>query len=207
MNNKSSAFYILLAVGVIAVVALMLYLFIGTYRNIPITSLVPLKGLFQQTANQNNTNNTKPPLSTGNGEPSVQRFTAPKGVVMYIVQGKFVSTPTSNAIGALQGDFIIDGDPKNQKIKVLMTGSAGKIQVGRSEGSFSGRTTIGPEDIETLRSLIKANAPVRLRLYPTGPVPSASDKMEQKVMDAIMKGDWSIPNNFILNPPMVGVIL
>jgi hypothetical protein len=207
MNNKSNALYIFLAVGAVAVAALMLYLFIGTYRNIPITSLLPLKGFTQQTISPNSTSSGVPFQSTGKSEPSVQRFIAPKGIILYLVQGKFVTTPTINAIGALQADFIIDGDPKNHKIKVIFTGRNGWVVVGRSEGSFSGRTTLKGEHVDTLGASLKANVPVRLRLYPEGSVLSLSDKLEQKVMDGIIKGDWSIPDNFVLNPPGVGIIL
>jgi len=205
MNNKSNILYVFLILGAISVVMFMLYLFIGTYNNVPIASLLPFASRKQSATLRDGIPSPSPKPANKN-LPSVQRIVSSTGLVVYIVQGKFVTAPTYNSIGMLQGDFVIDRDPLSHKIKVIMTSATGKMNVSKSEGSFDGKTLVGTEDGDNIRQSITVNAPVQLRVYSTGSVPSASDKLEQKVLDGIIQGDWSIPDNYILSPPSIGFI-
>jgi hypothetical protein len=137
----------------------------------------------------------------------IKRLTMTNGAPLYIITGKFVTTPTYNAENILQGDFVIDGDPLNQSIPVVMTKETGEIAVVKSQGSFDGGTnTVVSEDTESFREGLTAGEPIQLRIYPVATVSAADEKAVEKVLDGIIAGNWSLPNDFTLHPPMLGVI-
>ncbi len=180
------------------VVIVVVYLRVATYFHIPLVSLLPSTPLTQRFLVPSPTPRVKPT--------SVQRFTSTNGVVSYNVRGKFVISPTYNALNVLQSDFVIDEDPVSHRISVIMTIKTGKINVGRSQGSLKGTTVWKLEDTESLRQSIQVNAPAQLRLQPVSPTLTAYDLSVQKTMDSIIAGSWSIPVDFVLHPPMVGVV-
>lgn len=190
--------YILLAAYAFLVVVVGVYLLVSTYFHIPLVSLLPSLPFMKSAPVASPTPGIKPT--------SVQRFTSTNGVVSYAVRGKFVTNPTYNALNVLQSDFVIDEDPSSHRIPVVMTIKTGKINVGRSQGSLQGTTVWKLEDTESLRQSINVNAPAQIRLQPVSPELSAYDLSVQTTMDSIITGNWSIPGDFVLHPPMVGVL-
>lgn len=198
MKTDSKWKYLLLGIGAFLVVIVLVYLRVAASFNIPLVSLLPLTPLTQSLPSVPPTPGVKPT--------SIQRLSASTGTVMYIVLGKFVTTPSYDAQNVLQSDFVIDGDPTSQKIRVVMTIKTGKINVGRAQGSLHGTIVWKLEDTESLRQSIHVNAPAELRLQPISTSLTAYDLSVQKTMDSIMAGYWSVPADFVLHPPMVGVV-
>ena len=201
MNTDSRWQYILLGVGAFVVVIVIVYLRVATYFNIPLVSLLPLNPLTKSLS-------PPPTLRILKEKPSsVKRLTMKNGAALYIITGKFVTSPTYNAQNILQGDFVIDGDPAGHRIPVVMTSKTDKMTVVRSQGSFDGgKNVVGSEDAESLRQSITAGAPVQLRIYPVAPGELTIDTAVQNVLDGIIAGNWSIPDDFVLHPPMVGLL-
>lgn len=202
MNNKSNNLYALLLIGAAVIVIVIMHVIAGTHFNIPLISLLPFNSAIQPVDLQNGV----PTQQKGKPPTSVQRFTLTSGVVSYNVRGKFVTNPAYNAQNVLQSDFVIDEDPASHRIPVVMTIKTGKINVGRSQGSLNGTTVWRLEDTESLRQSIKVNAPAQLRLVPVSLALTAYDLSVQKTMNSIMASNWSIPDDFVLHPPMVGVV-
>jgi hypothetical protein len=200
MNNKSNVLYALLLLAALTAVMFMVYVFIGTYHNVPLASLVPVISKTKLVGLPT----IVPSSPTGTIMAPIQKFDQPKGL-LYVVTGKFVTAPTYNAKNVLQGYFMMNQDPTFHKILVILGKKTDKITVGTSQGSFNGRTTITSEDVDALQKSIKVNATVQLR-FSIGSEKSANNDALQLVLDGIMKGDWSIPNTFILNPSIVGII-
>ena len=196
MNSKWQ--YVLLGVAAFLVVVVLVYLRVAASFNIPLVSLLPSTPFTTGSSLISPTPSAKPT--------SIKRFTSSTGTVSYEVRGKFVTTPMYNAQNVLQSYFVIDQDPSNHRIPVVMTLKTGKINVGRSQGSLTGTTVWKLEDTESLRQSIKVNAPAQLRLQPITSVLTDYDLSVQKTMDSILAGYWSIPEGFVLHPPMVGVI-
>ena len=191
MNQLPSWKYILLYIGIFFII-LSTFICIGAYFHIP------LPFVFTKTASIV----SQTPIITK----PIQRFTTTKNVKLYVITGKFVTNPTYNAQNVLQGDFVIDNDPTSHRIPVIMTSKTDTITVGRSQGNFDGKTVVGPENTENLRQSITINAPVQLRIYPITTKKTENDMMMQKVMDGLLAGTWSIPDDFVLLPSMVGIV-
>jgi len=125
---------------------------------------------------------------------------------MYLITGKFVTTLVYNEQQLLQGDFVIDGDPSSHSIPVVMTRKTGNINVIRTQEKLDGTNAVKPEDTESFRQSIIVNAQIQLRIYSLASEKSANDKIEEKVLDGMIAGNWSIPDDFIIDPPMIVVL-
>jgi hypothetical protein len=202
MEHKSNGLYTLLIIGAVIATIIIVYLLVGTYYNVPLTSLIPFTTKIEPTTSPQGAR-IEP---SGKKLVPVQKFTLPSGLVLYVVTGKFVSAPAYNAQGILQGDFVINEDPVGHKIPVIMAKKTDKISYTKSTGSFDGKTVVGTEDVETLRTSIVVNAPAQLRIYPITPGKTPTDILVQKVMDGIIGGNWSILGTFTITPNTVGVI-
>lgn len=136
---------------------------------------------------------------------SVQKLSFPDGIILYTLSGRF---PTKlfyqNEI--LRGEFIIDEDPTNQRIPVIMTSRQGKINIGRSPGSLAGDTTWKLEETEVLRQLVKPGGVAQLRIQIFPDRQTDYDRQARRTLEALMSGNWTLPENFILAPTMVGVV-
>ncbi len=198
METNSKWKYILLSIGAFFVIIVIVYLRVAADYHIPLVSLLPSLPFMKSAPVATPTPGVKPT--------SVQRFTSSTGMVSYTVRGKFVTTPIYNEQNVLQSEFVIDQDPSAQKIPVIMTIKTGKINVGRSQGNLNGTTVWKLEDTESLRQSIKVNAPVQLRLQPITPTLTPYDLSVKETMDSVMAGYWSIPDDFVLHPMMVGVV-
>jgi len=205
MNNKTNILYVLLLLVAISVILFMGYLFIGTYHNVPLSSLLALVPKTTSINPQTSPASLMP--STGAKQTSIQKITLPNGLASYTIRGKFVTQPTYNVRDVLQSYFVIDGDPSSNQILVIMTSRTGKINVGRSKGSLDGVTMWKIEDTESLRKSIKVNAPAQLRINPNMSGDSKTAIYIENVLNGMMNGNWSMPDNFNLNPPMVGVVM
>lgn len=192
--------YILLGVGVFLVVIVLVYLQVAAHFHVPVASLLPSgpRPLSIPAASPTPTEEPAPP--------PVQRVTLTNGTVLYIITGEFVTAPAYNTQQVLQGDFVIGNDPTHI-ITVVMTGKTDKITVGRFKGSFNGKIVVGLEDTESLRQSITAHMLVQLRISSPAPAKSANDILDQKVMDSIIAGIWSIPKGFILHTSTVDFVL
>jgi hypothetical protein len=200
MNKNSRWQYILVGIGALIVI-IDVFLLVTTYYHVPLETLLP---------SRSKTKGLSPPptLAILKAAPSpVEKLNVKNGMSLYVITGKFVTAPIYNAQNILQGDFVIDKDPAPRKIPVVMTGKTGTISVVRSKGSFDGgKNVVTSESTEHLRLSIKVGAPVQLRIYPVPPATSVNDIPDHKILDNIMAGNWSIPDNFVLRPPMVGLL-
>jgi hypothetical protein len=196
--------YILLGVGVFLFEIVLISLSVASYFHIPLASLLPSGPWTKSIPISSPTPRT--PKEKYIPPPPVRRITIPDGRVMYLITGKFVTNPTYNTQQVLQGDFVIDGDPTSHTIPVVMTSKTGHISVLRTLGSSVGKITAESEDTESFRQSITAPEPAQLRLYTIASGKSANDMIEEKVLDGIIAGNWSIPNDFVIDPPMIVVV-
>jgi hypothetical protein len=201
MNTDSRWKYIFLGVGAFLVVIVIVYFRVASYFHVSVASLLPSgpRPILIHTAST---------LPKEEPAPApVQRFTTANGEAVYVITGRFVTAPAYNAQHLLQGDFVIDKDPLKHKIPVVMISKTDKISVGTSTDSFTGKTTVASETGEQVKSGIVVNSWVQLRVYPLGATKSADYIVEQKVMDNILAGNWSIPDGFVLHPSSLGFIV
>jgi hypothetical protein len=198
MDKNSKWQYILLGAGAFLVVIVIVYFRVSTDYHISLSSLVPSLSFIQ----------TLPFVSSRPGvkPTSVEGFTTSRGVKWYTVKGKFVTLPVYDTNNVLTSNFVIDGDPDGHRIPVTMTQLSGKVYVERFQGSLNGEAVWNLEDTESLQRSIKVNAPALLRLQPIMEKLAPYDLLVEKVMDGIIAGNWSIPDNFSLSTRMVGVV-
>jgi hypothetical protein len=174
-----------------------MYLLVSSFFHIPFVSLLPSNALTKNALIVSPTPKMKPT--------SVKKVIFANGQYYFEVRGKFPSKPDYRN-NILFGEFVIDEDPNNTRIPVMMTVKGGKINVGRSQGSFSGTTIWKLEDTDVLLAAIKPNEPAQLRIRFLSSVLSQQDQRINSMFEGIINGNWSIPDNIVLNPPMVGVV-
>lgn len=197
MDTNSKWKYILLGVGAFLVIVVIVYLRVATYFHIPLVSLLPPLPFMKSAPGASPTPRVKPT--------SVEKMTFKNNQYFFEVRGKFAAKPYYQG-DILRGEFIIDEDPYNSHIPVIMTAKTGKINVGRSQGSFSGKTVWKLEDTEALRLEIKPGEPSRLRIQFFSQPLSRHETLVKATLEDIMKGNWNIPQEFIFIPIMVGVV-
>lgn len=134
---------------------------------------------------------------------SITKLTLSNGSVLYKITGKFVTAPSYQR-DLLRGEFVIDQDPTNQRIPVLMTERNGVITVGRTKSSDFEMAAWKQEPTETLKNAIVINKTVQLRIQIIPGQPLGYPKTET-YLDQLMKGSWNLPPNFLFVPTMVGV--
>jgi len=182
--------YIILSIAGVLVIAFISSTAISWYLGVP---LIPI---------------SKPvpsPTKTVVKPTSVKKVTLKNGQYFYEIHGQFPTNPYYQN-DLLRGEFTIDEDPYTRKVPVVMTAKTGKINVGRSKGGFSGTTVWKLESTEALKSAIKPNKPVQLRIQFLSTALSAHDRLVKKTLDSIIIGDWTIPKDFLFIPVMVGVV-
>jgi hypothetical protein len=190
---------IILGISVIAAIIFFINPGAVKYYHVPRVSLLP-------SGATPTVSRVLPPTSPAVRPTSVYSSTTPEGLATYIIKGKFVTNPMYNAQQILQSDFVIDEDPLNHRIPVIMTSKTGKISVIRYQKSSRGTTVLGPEDTDSFRQSVKVNAPVLLHLFLKTPGFSEYDRLIQKVMKDVMGGNWSIPSDFVLYPAIVRIL-
>lgn len=204
-KKRRFAFNVLLYLGAVFIVALISSAAISWYLGTPIVpsgivSILPgsLKEKFVPSP--------APTPTPGVSKPtSVTKVTLKNGQYFYEIHGRFPTNPYYQK-DILRGEFVIDEDPYNQRLPVIMTAKTGKINVGRSKGNFAGTTVWKLESTEALKSAIVPNQPVQLRIQFFSTVLSEHDRLVKKTLDAIIEGKWSIPDGFVFIPVMVGVV-
>ncbi len=127
------------------------------------------------------------------------------GGFFYKINGHFLKRPDYQG-DILKGDFVIDGDERQTKIKVLMTAKTGRINMGTFKGSFAGTEIWRLVPTDLLKQEIKDLAPVQLRLYFASTKADTYSQEVQRVLDLAAGGIAAIPDNFALVPSMVGLI-
>jgi hypothetical protein len=206
MDSKSRWKYILLAIYAFVVVVVGAYLLASAYFHVPLISLLPFSPATKNISPVSPApQGTLPPagkFTTTNS--AARRLTMTNGVPLYIITGKFVTTPAYNTQNLLQGDFVIDGDPGSHRISVIMGSKTDKISVVLSQGSFDSIQNVEEsEDTERLRQRITAGTPAQLRMYPAT---SVNDIPGHQVLDEVVVNNWSIPGDFVLRPQIVGLL-
>lgn len=197
LKNKPLWVTILLYAGAVAVIAFISSTAISWYLGVPI---IPLKGKFALSPT------TTPPSGQTAVKPtSVTKMTLKNGQYFYEIHGRFPTNPYYQK-DILRGEFVIDEDPHNQRLPVIMTAKSGKINVGRSKGSFAGTTVWKLESTEELKRAIKPNQLAQLRIQFFSTVLSEHDRLVKRTLDGIIEGNWSVPDGFVFIPVMVGVV-
>ncbi|MBU1326779.1 hypothetical protein KKB64_01770 [Patescibacteria group bacterium] len=212
MEKRRAVTYVILYLLAVLAVAVLSYLVISAYFGLPavppsVSRLVPasIKNALPKAVKEKLLPSPTRAPTTGEKPASVEKVTLKNGQYFYEVRGKFAVKPYYQS-DILRAEFIIDEDPNNSRIPVIMTAKTGKINVGRSQGSFSGTTVWKLEDTEALRLSIKPGEPARLRIQFFSPVLSEHDKLVKATLEGIMNGNWNIPEGFIFIPMMVGVV-
>jgi hypothetical protein len=158
---------------------------------------------------------SSPPRSGGTGAPQTTPGKKPKSVIksvlkdgraVYTLYGVFATAPAYNPVNILEGTFVIDEDPKARRIPIIMTMRDAKINVGTAKESLHKDIVWNLESTESLRGKIQTGEAGMLRLYAVDKTNSAYDTGVERVMNSIIEGYWNIPDDFVLHPPMVGVI-
>jgi len=206
LKNKPLWVSIVLYVLAVAAVSLFSSLAISWYLGVSImppgiVSIVPgpLKKKFSPSPT------TTPASETIVKPTSVVKVTLKNGQYYYEIHGKFLNKAYYQK-DILRDEFVIDEDPYNHRLPVIMTAKTGKINVGRSKGSFTGTTVWKLESTEDLKSAIKPTQPAQLRIQFFSTVASEHDRLVKRTLDGIIEGNWSIPEGFVFIPVMVGVV-
>jgi hypothetical protein len=195
MNNKPSRLYTILVIGAVIAVVIMVYLLVGTYFNVPLTSLLPFTSTIQ------------PTQPAGKKLTSVKEIAMSNGQYQYVISGKFVTTPEYNRQNILQSDFVIDGDPRANRIPVYMTAKTGKISVGKAPDATFNKIVWAIIPTEELRKAIHLNVPAQLRTWYSpkkNTIPILS--VFHNALEQIMSGEWNMPPDFYLTPTDVVVM-
>jgi hypothetical protein len=195
MKTDSKWKYLLLGIGAFLVVIVLFYLRVASSFNIPLVSLLPSIPFMKNAPAASHT--------PGVGPKSVERYTSPRGIVSYIVIGKFITTPTLEQ-NILRSDFVIDEDPTGHKIPVVMDHTE---YFAEFPGSIQG-VAVWKRQVaqETISQSIKVNVQAQLRILSVSSPPAPYDMSVQKTMENIMNGSWTVPADFVLHPWMVGVV-
>lgn len=187
-----------------AVLVVLSYLaigwYFGAYPKVPVISDLLSPSLVSPTA-------APPPVAgkTAAQKLAVTKTTVKDGGFFYKINGHFLKRPDYQG-NILKGDFVIDGDPRQTKIKVLMTAKTGRINMGTFKGSFAGTEIWRLVPTDLLKGEIKDLASVELRLYFASTKADAYNQEVQRVLDLAASGTAAIPDNFALVPSMVGLI-
>jgi hypothetical protein len=158
---------------------------------------------------------SSPLRSGGTGAPQSPPGKKPKSVIksllkdgrpVYTVYGSFPAVPKYDTHNILTGSFIIDEDPRSRPIPIIMTLKNAKINVGTAKESLHKTIVWELESTDSLRQKIQASEAGMLRLMAIEKTNSEYDTDVERVMNSIIEGYWNIPDDFVLHPPMVGVI-
>jgi hypothetical protein len=105
----------------------------------------------------------KKPITHLPNDPIVKRMIPDDGGVVYDLVGNF-SDKLEKPGKLLTGEFIVEGDPLERKIKVFIGGADGKTFFGTYEGSFEGKSTWKAVSSEIVYEIVKTSEPVIIRL-------------------------------------------
>ena len=195
MGRRPTWQYILLAAGGLLVYATLVTLLVSAYLKIPVTKLFS----FGNRASVNIPPPTK--LSPRIPNSPVSHETLSDGGILYFIDGSFVELLKKE--GRLWGIFIIRNDPQQRKIRVLFALVGGKIAVGRPSVAGSNAITWKNESLETFMQIVKPQIPILLRVYISPQNRTEYEQEEQRILESVIGGYWSIPEDFILNPIMI----
>jgi hypothetical protein len=136
------------------------------------------------------------------------------GGFIYEIQGSFAnSLEKFGNSPLLRGEFVVKGDPSNQKIHVYLGSISGYCFLGTYSGSFNGGSTWSRVPTVTIPKIIKPGVPVKLKLtYSfTGEAGKGAFNDLQNILDdyskAINNGrEYKIPVDFNLSTESFGII-
>jgi hypothetical protein len=200
MDKKQLLLSILLYLGAIVIVFVISYIalgrFLGIRPNIPFLSNLPLLP-------------SATPMPPGGSEAlkkAVVKTTLANGGYFYSINGRFGVAPYYQG-EILRGEFVIDGDTTGTRIPVLMTSRTGNMNFGTFKGSYTGDSTWSLVPTDLVKASVTTAKPAQLRLvYQANQKLTEFDRTVINALDKMAAGTFSVPEQFVLIPVMVGVV-
>jgi len=152
------------------------------------------------------------------GSPIHKGIYPEKDGFMYELVGSFADEPVileERDDKAIQGKFIIKGDPMKREIDIIIGEVSGQVNLGTYKGSLDSGSTWSLITTREAYEKIKQEKEIKLRsIYTFKGSPEVPDYAQevQNVMDVLInefnvkKFDFEIPENFTLSVVGVGII-
>jgi hypothetical protein len=127
----------------------------------------------------------------------------------YSILGRFTTELKLDEYGNLEGKYILEGDPSQTEVRVLLMPLEGLIGLVRYDGSFSGSVSVERVTPDYIRENITKGMQVELSVsLPTDRPLKGYETFMKESLDVLASGEWEVPTEgpFVIISSYVGMI-